>query len=268
MGKAGPGYKKPKTKKYFTKKDIISTSVVAAIVIIAVIVLGVVISRDDFIRTKDGRLEMEDNWLISNYSNTSKTMYYKVGEIGDVEGYTLGAGSAQSPIKVLTADDENAPVSTVYLGTFEHNYTTAAEAMVEYYTETTGPIDTTIAGRSAKYITSFSAAEGTTEETSEEASEEVPAEEAAEETPAEEPAEETAEEAPAEETADEAEAAEETVAVESPYAAEDIFVLIAYVDYDEDHCIYIQLTGNQELTTEEIDAHLAKISDRITLVER
>ena len=258
MGKAGPGYRKPKTKKYFTKKDIISTSIIAAVVIAAIVIISIVISNDDFIRTKDGQLQMEDNWIISNYSdNSSKYMYYKLGEVGDIEGYTLGEGSAQSAIKVITADDENAEVPVIYIGTFEHNYATAADAMVTYYSETTGPIDTTVCGRDAKYITSFTPA--TEEEpTTEEVLTEMAEEDMAEETPAEEtPAEETAsEETASDENADEA------------AADEDLFVMIAYVDYDEDHCIYIQLNADRELAPEECEAYLKLVADQITLVER
>lgn len=230
MGKAGPGYRKPKTRKYFTKKDIISTIIVVAIIAMVVAVIAVMISRDDFIRITDGKLEMEDNWLIANYSESSRAMYYKVGEVGQIDGYTLDAGSAQSTIKSLTPDSDDALIKAIYVGTYGSDYNAMAEQMAKLYSGVTGPVEITCAGRDARLI--YGSASGQIGE------------------------------------AEDTDAADEAEELEDEAAAEDTWVMIAYIDYDDGHCVYIQLNSDVELSQAEIEAQLATVADALTLVDR
>lgn len=237
MGKAGPGYRKPKKKKYFSKKDIISGIVILAVIAAAVAVLAVVISRDDFIRTVDGKLDMEPNWLVANYSNGSSTMYYKIGEVADIDGYTLSESSAQSAVKTFTPDSEDVLIKGCYFGSLASDYATAVDSMAKFYTDITGPVDITCAGRNAKYITSFSPAE--TAETDETAVE-------------------------TEET--ENKSVDKMADLNSD--DEDIWVMITYIDYDDDHCVYIQLNSDHELTQEEAEEQLGIFAEALTLTKR
>jgi hypothetical protein len=230
MGKAGTGYSKPKKRKYFTKKDVISTVIVVAIIAVVVAVIAIAINRDDFIRVSDGKLEMEDNWLIANYSESSKALYYKVGEIGDIDGYTLDAGSAQSTVKSLTPESDDALIKAIYVGTYDSDYETVTDIMIERFKDVNGPFDITCAGRDAKYITSFSSADDVeTDGTAE----------------------------------GEAESGDETGA-----AANDAWILIAYIDYDDGHCAYIQLNSETELTQAEAEEQLAIVAAALTLEDR
>ena len=122
MGKAGAGFRKPRKKPFISKKDLIYTSIAVAVVVVVIAVLAVVISRDDFIRVRDGKLDMEDNWIIANYSNTSSARYYKIGEVGNAKGFTLGAESANSSIKYIYPEDEASPITVAYVGTYSYNY--------------------------------------------------------------------------------------------------------------------------------------------------
>lgn len=227
MGKAGPGCRKPKSRKYFAKKDIISTTIVVAIIAVVVAVIAVMISRDDFIRITDGKLEMEDNWLIANYSESSRAMYYKVGEVGTIDGYTMDSGSAQSTIKSLTPDSDDALIKAIYVGTYGSDYKAMADQMAEIYSGVTGPVEITCAGRDARLI--YGSTSGQIGE-------------------AEEP-----------EATDEA---------EEEGASEDTWVMIAYIDYDDGHCVYIQLNSDVELSQSETEAQLATVADALTLVDR
>ena len=127
MGKAGKGYRKPGRKHAFSKKDWIWTSVLAVAVITAVVILALVIRSDDFLRTENGKLQMEPNWLIANYSKTSTPQYYQIGSVGEIPGFTLGDESAYSATKYLHAQDENADAQLIYISGAASDYAEMAK---------------------------------------------------------------------------------------------------------------------------------------------
>ena len=243
MGKAGSGFKKPANKKSYTKKDIIQVSVFIAAIIALIAVFAIIVSSDDFIRTKNGRLQMDDNWLIAQYATKNGSAWYQVGEVDDIEGYTLSTESAGSSIKYIYPDDVNSNVAVIYVGAAVSDYEEMHESLVtgtvSGYSMEAAPEFTalTIAGKDAvmsNCIIPESDAEEETTETSEET------EEASEET------------------------AEETVIDDSLPGS----MIYACIDYDDERCIFIQINTLEAVTDEEAMELIETAGAAITLTER
>ena len=283
MGKAGSGYKKPAgKKKAFSKKDIIYTSLVAAAVIILIAVLAIVINNDDFIRTKNGRLQMDDNWLIAQFAKNNGTNYYQIGEVGDIEGFELGSESAGNTLKTFTPYDLTNNVTVVYVGASASNYAQMAAYMsastaLSFGNEAYVPVEMELCGRDALYVycvnepsadeETAEEADETAEETTDEATDETvdeTTEETTDET-AEEYVDETADET-VEETSDEAveETAEETEASDGEVAN----IIYAFIEYDDERCIFIQFNTMEKITEDEGKAFIETVADAITVIDR
>ena len=63
---------------------------------------------------------VQDNWIVTNQGTTSSPRYYKMGEVSTPEGYTLDADYTISSDHsdqtfYFVAEDENAPIQTVYV---------------------------------------------------------------------------------------------------------------------------------------------------------
>ena len=84
------GYRKSTAKKpYLSKRDIIILCAIIAVLVVGAILL---FSYDDgALKTKGGAIvDKGENWLIVNGSNTSGGhRYFKLGEVGEMEGYEL-----------------------------------------------------------------------------------------------------------------------------------------------------------------------------------
>ena len=242
MGKAGKGYKKPGKKRAFSKKDWIWTSVLAVAVIAAVVILALVIRSDDFLRTENGKLQMEPNWLVANYSKTSTPQYYQIGSVGEIPGFTLGDESAYSATKYLHAQDENADAQLIYISGAASDY---AE-MAKYLSSTAARLAG--AGREALY--SFYTME---------------------ETPAAETAAPDATETASAETEETAQPdAEETAQPAEGEETEPVITSVAYdcIRYDEGHCVSIQVNVDGPITEEEAVRLLTLVGDGITFIQR
>lgn len=266
MGKAGSSFKKPVVKKTFTKKDIKGFALIAAAIVAVIVVIAILIGTDDFIREKDGLLQMEDNWLIASFTSTGNGgQYYKVGEVGDIEGYTLGEESAHSAMKYLWPVDEAASnVHVIYVGAANSQY----EEMASYLSVNTGmsagvttlytPAEMTLCGRDANFVYCVTDPETVAELNAADAAEDEPAEETDE--PAETTDEPAETEAPAEETpADET--AEETE--ESPGC-----IIYACIEYDDERCVYMQINTVGVVTEDEAKALVETVGEAITIEER
>ena len=269
MGKAGKGYRKPGKKRAFSKKDWIWTSVLAVAVIAAVIILALVIHNDDFLRTENGKLQMEPNWLIANYSKTSTPQYYQIGSVGEIPGFTLGDESAYSATKYLHAQDENADAQLIYISGAASDYAELAKYLSSTAAKLAGvdemeSVPFTCAGREALY--SFY----TREETP---AAETPAPDATENT-SDETKETTAPdaEATAEPEAEETAApdAEETAAPVEDEDTEPVITSVAYacIRYDDGHCVSIQVNVDGPITEEEAVRLLTLAGDGITFIQR
>lgn len=243
MGKAGGNFKKPTQKKSFTKKDIRAMAIIGAIIAAVVVVLAIVISTDDFLRVENGLVQMEDNWLVADFSRTGASyQYYQVGELGDVEGFTLGEESAYNDMKYLHPAEEDGMISVIYVGATRSNYAemanylaegNAANFGVEYYE----PTDISMQGMDGLFVYCV-----------------LPDEE---ELAAEATTEPEATEAPAEEDA----AAEET--------DEDSVTVIGYgvFEYDDEHCIYVQVNGDSTMTEEIAREYIRLVGESLTVIE-
>lgn len=270
MGKAGSGFKKPVEKKTFTKKDIKILALTGIAIIAVIVILAIVIKNDDFIRVKNGVLQMEDNWLIADFSKTgNSSQYYQIGEVGEIEGFTLGAESANSTMKYFWPDEEDTSnIHVIYVGAAASNYS----SMADYLSITTcvsagidvayEPADMTCAGRDAKFVYCPADPAAVAEWNAAHPAEtgEAADEDATDESPA---AGDTAAEAGnAEDAADEAAGTGETDE-EAPGC-----IIYACIDYDGEKCVYIQINTVDVVTEDEAKALVETVGESITLIER
>ncbi len=140
------GFRRQNTKKpYLSKREIAAVCVIA--VLLAVGAFFLFRYDDGALKVQDGAVVADgDNWLIANGSNMrGRARYYKLGEIGEIEGYNRekGAltGDANIPEYVFKPSEEGGDVAvTVTCG---HG---SAEAMAEYARSTLEGIEITTAG--------------------------------------------------------------------------------------------------------------------------
>ncbi len=178
------GYRRQTAKKpYLSKRDI---AILCGIVAVLAVAAFFLFRYDDgALKVKDGAVVTEgDNWLIANGSNVQGgARYYKLGEIGEIDGYSRQKGALTSdgniPEYAFTpaGDDAGDARLTVTCG---HG---SAEAMAKYThslmenTEgiTAGEVQTgQLAGREARwysYDTDLTAAESTPEDAHEDVAE-------------------------------------------------------------------------------------------------
>ena len=207
------------------KEKFIKICVIVGVVILA-IVLFFVLRRayDGHLPVEDGVVVTQgDNWLVVN-TESPNARYFRLGELGEVDGYTLESSAYSSDANLLsytyTPTDEASSLDNISVASLAASYTQYAQSfhnnLLLYYGDlTVSDLEDLEAngvaaqGFSYEYIPAV-------EETATE-------ENAAEETATEETvAEETAtEETATEETATEETAAEETAAGETAAAGEE-----------------------------------------------
>ena len=127
------GYRRQTEKKpYLSRRDI---AILCGIVAVLAVAAFFLFRYDDgALKVKDGAVVTEgDNWLIANGSNVrGGTRYYRLGEIGEIDGYSREKGALSSDANVpeytfAPAGEEKGDVSlTVTCG---HG---SAEAMAKY----------------------------------------------------------------------------------------------------------------------------------------
>ena len=256
-----------KEKPFLTKKEIY-----ALIAICAVIIIGFVA----FLCYDDGALKLEDgmpvgvenNWVVGNGGTASAPRYFKIGEAGEIEGFTTQPYRSYSDIRVqdvyYNPSTEENPIEYISISTASTKNTPASELgkpiteafeSLESYTLTT-PLTTAKVGDIDYTYYAF-----TTEVYIEPEAEATEATEDAAAT--EENAEETAavEEAPAEEAVVTEEAAAEETGAKEPNTFGQS--LSAYVDASHDCCLLIHVVNETEsadefMTDEEMRAVLEK----------
>ena len=141
------GYRRQTAKKpYLSKRDI---AILCGIVAVLAVAAFFLFRYDDgALKVKDGAVVTEgDNWLIANGSNMrGGARYYKLGEIGEIDGYSRQKGALSSDANVpeytfAPAGEEKGDVSlTVTCG---HG---SAEAMAKYSLATVQSIGISTAG--------------------------------------------------------------------------------------------------------------------------
>jgi len=171
------GYRRQAAKKpYLSRRDI---AIVCAIVAVLAVAAFFLFRYDDgALKVKDGTVVTDgDNWLIANGSNVrGGARYYKLGEIGEIDGYSREKGALASDANipeytfVPVGEDAGDVRLTVTCG---HG---SAEAMAKYahsLMENTGAITADevqsgpLGGRDARwysYDTDLTAAEATPED--------------------------------------------------------------------------------------------------------
>ena len=127
------GYRKVQAKKpYLSGRDIKLLCVIVAILAVCAALL---INYDDgAIKMKDGKLpEAGENWLIVNGSTGGGRRYYKLGEAGEIEGFTRTAEPLVSDENLFTLryapEAEDSPVQSIAIGTNPAK----ADRTAEYY---------------------------------------------------------------------------------------------------------------------------------------
>lgn len=118
------GYRSYKKEKPFlTRKEIYFL-----IAIVALVVIGIIISLiydDGALKVKNGALQgVEDRWIVANGGTVSTPRYFKLGEVGELDGYTH--------VNLLSASDT--------LITDNYYYPTQDENPIDYISISTGSI--------------------------------------------------------------------------------------------------------------------------------
>jgi len=245
------GYRRQNAKKpYLSKKEIAALCVIVAVLAVAAFFL---------FRYDDGALKVQngavvtdgDNWLVANGSNVrGGARYYKLGEIGEIDGYTRARGAqvadANLPQYTFTPAAEGGSDVTVTVSCGHGS----AEAMAKYTRSLLeeggmtglGEIQTAdLSGREARWYSYATEPAGTAGEAAGAGETEAPAGEAAGAGETEAPAAEAAgageTEAPAGEAGEAGEA--ETPAGGSRYSR----TLAGYVDASHDCCVIVSIVS-------------------------
>ena len=218
------GYRKSVEKKpYLSRKDIIILCVVLAVLAVGAILLFTY--DDGALKVKDGKIvDPGENWLIVNGNTKGGRRYFKLGEVGDIPGYTLSREPFMSDDNLTqfnyAPEAEDSGVTGISISASAYDPARLAEGNANMVAgvkgSTVSDVATDRAGDVEYTYYTYTHEYHAEEEAAEDASaEDAPAEEA----PAEEISAEDApaEEAPAEEApADEAPAEEETPAEDAP----------------------------------------------------
>ena len=255
------GYRKTVQKKPFlTKKEIIA--LVAIVVAIALAILLFNLLYDDgSLDVVDGAVQTEnfDNSVIVQDHIGDETKYFKVAEVGELDGYTRereeNSANANLATFVYTPEDETSPIDYIRVSSGAYPPDELIARSVYNYTMTGLPIDTQgsleLDGRDVNYLIStaeYIVADETTDET------------ATDET--------TTDETAADETAADAETAgEETEAALERYDCQQ--ALSAYVTskLTKDYCVTIHIYVNGTTETP-VDAEgLATYTEGLYLTE-
>lgn len=83
------GYRKTVQKKpYLTKKEIIITACIAAALILALVLFNAFYD-DGSLKVRKGQVQVSENSLVLNAGSSKYPAYYKVGQLADIDGYSL-----------------------------------------------------------------------------------------------------------------------------------------------------------------------------------
>ncbi len=155
------GYIRTKAKKpYLSKKEAIILAVSLGVILIALIA-ALIPKSDGSMKTKGGKLDVSEDSLILNAGTGYNPRYYKLGEIGEIEGYTRTAEAmdengnvrkfiytpaAESPIDSITVRTLALDAKT-YAANSEESYTLDPDMVCD------GLMDTQDDGHAVQYLT-------------------------------------------------------------------------------------------------------------------
>ena len=288
------GYRKTEQKKPFlTKKEIIALVVIVAVIALAILLFNLLYD-DGSLEMVDGVAQTEnlETSLITSESIGDEVKHFKVGEVGEIAGYTRERSEntvdANRASYIYRPEDEDSPVDYLRISaggdTPEQLATTALwnySANPTYFgTAPNGVQETEIDGRTVYYIISTNEyVPQTTEETADtdaEATDTEDAAEATEETAAEATAQPDAEpateDASAVEAATDAEAetdAEAATEAETagPYACEQLLTAYTASDMNDNYAIAFGVVVSGETETAVTAEELAAYTESLYLSE-
>ena len=156
------GYRKTVQKKPFlTKKEIIALVAIVVAIALAVILFNLLYD-DGSLDVVDGVAQTEnlENSLIATDVTGGETKYFKVGEAGEIAGYTRERVENSADANLATFDyypeDETAPISYLHIGAGGGTPDALMQTAVYSYTLSGVPIDaqgeTEIDGRTIQYM--------------------------------------------------------------------------------------------------------------------
>ena len=293
------GYRKTEQKKPFlTKKEIIALVVIVAVIALAILLFNLLYD-DGSLEMVDGVAQTEnlETSLITSESIGDEVKHFKVGEVGEIAGYTRERSEntvdANRASYIYRPEDEDSPVDYLRISaggdTPEQLATTALwnySANPTYFgTAPNGVQETEIDGRTVYYIistneyvpqtteeTADTDAEATDAEDAAEATEETAAEETAAEATAQPDAEPATEDASAAEAATDAEAetdAEAATEAETagPYACEQLLTAYTASDMNDNYAIAFGVVVSGETETAVTAEELAAYTESLYLSE-
>lgn len=210
------GYRKTVQKKPFlTKKEIIALVAIVAAIALAILLFNLLYD-DGSLDVVDGVVQTEnfDNSVIAQDHIGDETKYFKVAEVGELEGYTRereeNSANANLATFVYTPEDETSPIDYIRVSSGAYPPDELIARSVYNYTMTGLPIDTQgsleLDGRDVNYLIStaeYIVADETTDET------------ATDETAADTATDDTSDDTAAADTATDATAADDTAADET-----------------------------------------------------
>ena len=275
------GYRKTEQKKPFlTKKEIIALVVIVAVIALAIILFNLLYD-DGSLEMVDGVAQTEnlETSLITSESIGDEVKHFKVGEVGEIAGYTRERSEntvdANRASYIYRPEDEDSPVDYLRISaggdTPEQLATTALwnySANPTYFgTAPNGVQETEIDGRTVYYIISTNEYVPQNAEDAAEATEETAAEATAQ--PDAEPA---TEDASAVEAATDAEAetdAEAATEAETagPYACEQLLTAYTASDMNDNYAIAFGVVVSGETETAVTAEELAAYTESLYLSE-
>ena len=293
------GYRKTEQKKPFlTKKEIIALVVIVAVIALAILLFNLLYD-DGSLEMVDGVAQTEnlETSLITSESIGDEVKHFKVGEVGEIAGYTRERSEntvdANRASYIYRPEDEDSPVDYLRISaggdTPEQLATTALwnySANPTYFgTAPNGVQETEIDGRTVYYIISTNEyVPQTTEETADTDAEAAEAEDAAyatEETAAEETAAEATAQPDAEPATEDASAAEAATDAEAetdaeaateaetagPYACEQLLTAYTASDMNDNYAIAFGVVVSGETETAVTAEELAAYTESLYLSE-
>ena len=264
------GYRKTVQKKPFlTKKEIIALVAIVAVIALAILLFNLLYD-DGSLDVVDGVVQTEnfDNSVIVQDHIGDETKYFKVAEVGELEGYTRereeNSANANLATFVYTPEDETSPIDYIRISSGSYPPDELIARSVYNYAMNGRPIDTQgsleLDGRDVAYLISTA--------------EYIVADEATDETATDDTADATAtddtttDEAAADETTADAETAEEeTEAALERYDCQQAFSAYVTSKLTKDYCVTIHIYVNGTTETP-VDAEgLATYTEGLYLTE-
>ena len=172
------GYRKTVQKKPFlTKKEIIALVAIVAVIALAILLFNLLYD-DGSLDVVDGAVQTEnfDNSVIVQDHIGDETKYFKVAEVGELEGYTRereeNSADANLATFVYTPEDETSPIDYIRISSGSYPPDELIARSVYNYAMNGRPIDTQgsleLDGRDVAYLIStaeYIVADETTDET-------------------------------------------------------------------------------------------------------